>query len=89
MHFEVLEAEVDVSSGFDEVGLAAFDLATGAAVGGLFPGMSAAMDGRRQAHMDVLVAVPGSPTPAAVLAPTVKTKKNHQNQSGCIQICCL
>ncbi|WP_194839032.1 hypothetical protein, partial [Marinobacter salsuginis] len=28
-----------------------------------FPGMSLAMDGQRQAHMDVLVAFPGSPAP--------------------------
>ena len=44
------------------------------------PGMSAAKDGRRQAHMDVLVAVPRRLTPAAVLAPKFKAKKTTKTK---------
>ena len=38
------------------------------------------MDGPKQAHMDVLVAVPGRLTPAAVLAPKFKAKKTTKTK---------
>ena len=38
------------------------------------------MDGPKQAHMDVLVAVPGRRSPAAVLAPKFKAKKTTKTK---------
>ena len=52
----------------------------GADVGVSLPGMLRAKDGPKQAHMDVLVAVPGRLTPTSVFAPKFKAKKTTKTK---------